>query len=158
MRTGRQLSPGPVDLAGYRKRREERMADPSIGDEVSLEPNGTVRLSLTGRPYRWRRPTFGEFRKLKELWASALEEDRGLVEAMNKETPEGERTAAWRIGYELKQRPLFADWVLEAWRLLGPPEKDVPAVDDLPPWMTNVQFPISLFDHWTTVPLAASSR
>lgn len=132
------------------------MADPGIGDEVSLELNGTVRLTLTGTHFRWRRPTFGEFRKFKELWAGIAEEERTITEAMNKETPEAERSAAWRIRHEMSTRDIFAGWVLEVWRVLC--EKEAPAVDDLPPWMSNVQFAVSLFDHWTTVPLAASSR
>lgn len=135
------------------------MADPNnpLGDEVSFEPNGTVRLSLAGRPFRWRRPTFGEFRKFKEMWASVAEEETRITNQMNADVPEGERTAAFRIKHELALRELFGGWMLEVWRMLGPPEKETPAVDEIPPWMTSVAFANGLFDHWTKVPLAASS-
>jgi hypothetical protein len=151
------LSTTPVDLAGYRRRRETGMADPNnpIGDEVSFEPNGTVRISLAGRPFRWRRPTFGEYRKFKEAWASVAEEETAITTKMNAETPEGERSAPWRIRHELALRELFGGWFIDVWRVLC--EKDAPATDDIPPWATSVAFANGLFDHWTKVPLAASS-
>lgn len=133
------------------------MADPNnpIGDEVSLEPNGTVRITLTGRPYRWRRPTFGEFRKFEELWAEAAVQEKGILDRAN-EIPEKERTQAWRVGWEAELRDLVLPWVLDVWRVLC--DKEPPATDDCPPWMSNGTFHQTLKEHWTTVPLAASSR
>lgn len=131
------------------------MADPSVGDEVSLEPNGTVRLSLAGRNLRWRRPTFGEFRKFEELWAEVAAQEKVIVEHAN-EVPERDRGAAWRISYEAELRDIVLAWVLDVWRVLC--DKEAPATDDTAPWMANGSFHQLLKDHWTTVPLAASSR
>ena len=131
------------------------MADPGIGDEVSLEPNGTVRLSLAGRNVRWRRPAFGEFRKFEELWAEVATQERVIVDEANA-VPEKERSATWRFDFETKLRDLALPWALDVWRILS--DKEVPATDDCPPWMANGAFHQLLKDHWTTVPLAASSR
>ncbi|MEA2587691.1 MAG: hypothetical protein QOH66_618 [Actinomycetota bacterium] len=131
------------------------MADASVGDEISLEPNGTVRLTLTGTHFRWRRPTFGQFRKFEELWAEVAAEEKVIVDRANA-VPEAERTVAWRAGFETELRESVLAWVLDVWRVLC--DKEPPATDDCAPWMANASFRQMLKDHWTTVPLAASSR
>jgi hypothetical protein len=131
------------------------MADMTVGDEISLEPNGTVRLTLTGTNFRWRRPTFGEFRKFEEMWAEVLGQEKVIVDRANA-VPEAERTVGWRIAFEGEHRDIFLPWVLDVWRVLC--NKEPPAVDDCAPWMGNASFHQILKDHWTTVPLAASSR
>lgn len=131
------------------------MADPGIGDEISLEPNGTVRISLTGASFRWRRPTFGEFRKFEEMWAEVAAQEKVIVDRANT-VPEADRTAAWRINFETELRTSVLEWTLDVWRVLC--SKEAPTVDDSPPWLGNNTFHQMLKDHWTTVPLAALSR
>lgn len=131
------------------------MADASVGDEISLEPNGTVRLTLTGASFRWRRPTFGQFRKFEELWAEVAAQEKVIVDRANA-VPEKERTVAWRTGFETELGDNVLAWVLDVWRVLC--EKEPPATDDCAPWMANAAFHEMLKGHWTTVPLAASSR
>lgn len=131
------------------------MADASVGDEVSLEPNGTIRITLTGTSFRWRRPTFGEFRKFEEMWAEVAAQEKVIVDEANA-VPEKERDAAWRINFEKKLRESVLEWVLDLWRVLC--SKEPPALDDNAPWMGNAAFHEMLKGHWTTVPLAASSR
>ena len=126
-----------------------------IGDEVDLKPNGTVTITLAGKGYRWRRPLFGELRKFEELWAEIAEKERAIVERAN-EIPEKNRTASWRINFEMEIREAVIGWALDVWRVLC--DKEPPAVDELPAWVANTTFHQSLKEHWTTVPLAASSR
>jgi hypothetical protein len=131
------------------------MADATVGDEISLEPNGTIRLTLTGTHFRWRRPTFGQFRKFEELWAEVAAQEKVIVDRANA-VPEAERTVAWRTTFETELRDSVLAWVLDVWRVLC--DKEPPATDDCAPWMANTSFHQMLKDHWTTVPLAASSR
>ena len=134
------------------------MADPTnpVGDELDLKPNGTVRVGLAGRFIALRRPSFGEFRKLKELWAGVAAREKEITDTANG-IPVPERPASWRMDYEMALASVFIGWSLEALRLLGT-SPELPAEDDLPPWMATSQFGLALFGHWVTVPLAASSR
>lgn len=134
------------------------MADPSnpVGDELDLKPNGTIRIGMAGRFVALRRPTFGEFRKLKELWSGVASEEKRITDGANT-IPLAERPGSWRMDYELALFPVFAGWALEVLRLLGS-GAEIPTEDDLPPWMATAPFGQALFDHWVTVPLAASSR
>lgn len=134
------------------------MADPTnpVGDELDLKPNGTARIGMGGTFVSLRRPTFGQFRKLKELWAGVAGQEKTITDAANG-VPVPERPASWRMDYEMALATVFIGWSLEALRLLGT-STDLPAEDDLPPWMATSAFGLALFDHWVTVPLAASSR
>ena len=131
------------------------MADATVGDEISLEPNGTIRLTLTGTHFRWRRPIFGEFEKFEELWAEVAAQEKVIVDEANA-VPEVERDVAWRTTFEKKLRRNVLEWTLDVWRVLC--TKEPPALDDCAPWMGNASFHQMLKDHWITVPLAASSR
>jgi hypothetical protein len=146
----------PIELAAFRERKEQAMADPnnSVGDEVVTNKNGTIRIGLAGHFYTWRRPTIGEFRKFNEQWAEVATQERVIVDTANAIAVK-DRLATWRFDYEAKLADLFAEWALSVFRVLC--DKEPPAVDDLPPWMATAQFRMDLVEHWTTVPLAASS-
>lgn len=134
------------------------MADPAnpTGDELDLKPNGTIRIGLAGKFVTLRVPKFGEFRKLKELWAGVAVEEKRITDEANAVKVE-DRSPTWRVDWEMALAPHFAGWALEAVRLLATSEVDW-TIDDLPAWMTSAAFGTGLFGHWTTVPLAASNQ
>lgn len=129
--------------------------DHPVGDELDLRPNGTVRIGIGGTFHALRMPRVGEYRKLREMWAELSLREAALVDEANA-VPIAERTGAWRIGLDDAVTALFGDWSLEAVGMLST-KGETPAVDDLTPWMFTAAFGAALFEHWRSLPLAASS-
>lgn len=144
--------------------------DTPPGDELVLNPNGTIRICIAGKCATWRCPTAGVFRKAYE-GLYALDEDRdhfaaqideearaAYLEHEGKLLPddvEPELSSSHRMRIHLAALDRRGEWAIDLWRSVC--AKEPPALGDLPPWMETVTFANEVLNHWQTIPKAASS-
>lgn len=115
-----------------------------MADEgLTLNPNGTIDVTLD-KPYKLRRPNFGEVRRLWEAWDTAAAiHDRLAQEAKEQNrnddvTVRTERARAW-LDF---QRVAF-----------GTLSEALPDDDDLiPPWLLTASVGGEFLAHWQSRP------
>jgi hypothetical protein len=143
--------------------------DTPSGDELALKDNGTIRIMLAGKGATWRRPTLGEYKKFAEARILAGEEEERVMAEIETEAREaaGTAEAPWpagkpppytgsqRLRLEIAGEDVLGAWAIDVWRVLC--EKEPPALDELPLWMTVVPFSQTIFQHWRELPKAGSS-
>lgn len=116
---------------------------------LDLKPNGTISLSVGQKPYRLRRPKFGELRDLWEAFEDAAEQHDALTASLGAEPSReqekearAERFAIW-AGWQRKVFDKLADTPL--------PSDD----DELEGWLMTAGVAGQFLTHWQGRPLAS---
>jgi len=137
------------------------MTDETKPDSFELLPDGKVRLTIVGRQFTLRRPTFGQSRKLRESvveWSA--EERRDLQDQADKakrEVPVDEEEAAERAF--ARQERILRWWLEEVIPTLSSESVEGVGIGELPEWLLNrdgVTNP--LLEHWRSVPAVPGGR
>lgn len=133
---------------------------------IDYRPDGSVVMALAEGSLRLRRPTLGEYRRLREALHDVVDRIAGeadearatareLDEAGADET-DPEVVASLTAKARVQQRQLTNrledlrfEWLVYVAEVLG----DRPlGVDDALPWMTQPQVAAELVGHWRSVP------
>jgi hypothetical protein len=116
-----------------------------MADEgLTLNPNGTIDVTLGEKSYRLRRPNFGELRRLWEAWDEAAEKHDSLIADADKRddrTLRVGRAEAWlafqRVVFDTISEPLPEDG------------------DEVAGWLLTASVGSQFLAHWQAVPKAS---
>lgn len=140
----------------------QQASPPSDGFE--LLPDGTVRLVIKQQTWRARRPTLGDYRKMRETLKKVEERRLHLMAeaATLPEKPPSEAASDLKLAYALEvstRSHAFTDsmtetnvaWVAEALGALV--DEPLPPADEWPSGMDSVETMTMLVQHWRSTPL-----
>lgn len=133
---------------------------------LDLRDDGTAVVQAAGRRIVLRRPTFGELRTLREMYASIEDETVRLRAKSDEARPERPEDAGptamgeWLIEVRRGRtslvdayEELYRGWTGQAVATLG--DGPLPeTVDEWDPWLMQPELAQLLIEHWRSVPLA----
>lgn len=144
---------------------KRRKATEPEAEGMDWRDDGTVAAVFGGVEYSLRRPTVGEYGKLKELRFAVQDESLRNLKAAAEEAPDDlpdDAGQVARLEHTIAQREaqskandaneaLERKWCAEVWTALG--DRPLPPEDEWPAWLGQVEIAQRLFAHWRTVPL-----
>lgn len=115
---------------------------------VRMNKNGSIRMIFGGRSYMLRPPKLGVFRDLRQI----LRDSQERVSIVRIERAEaGERLRM----EDVDQTDDMMKFIQTSFGELS--DRDLPPVEEWPPWLIGTTIAGEMIKHWQNVPLVSSS-
>lgn len=123
----------------------------------TLQPDGTIDVTIRGTVYSLAAPTIGQLRDIELAHAKSNAHLRANLDTLIAEAEKAEKSKTPTkvdpvalIEAKYARVDLWVSWWLgTVWPALG---ADVPARDDLPPWMLDPNNVLAALVHWQSTP------
>ncbi len=112
---------------------------------LDRRPDGSMAFDIDGEEIVWRYPKVKHLRGARNALVALSEQAREIVS-------DREDDDADQGGMLDDVQQLVAVWVMDLHDNIGTSGKLPKDIDDWPAWLVNMQFPLTVSEHWGTSP------